>query len=301
MDDDIRTQELSGAPVSESDAPTGEEPADEPGEERRHSEQAFREDEIEAEAEKTIDNPGLAEVDLAQEEGGNTPLVERWSGSGADDVAEEAAMHVAPDEPLEDEVAESDSVAGVTEPVGSSSDFGDIPLAETDPGERPVILAAAAEVGLEQPDTDELVAEAAPIAEIEGETESEGLGRDEDVVDTDYETPDEEVMEVPAAAATETVEVGRIAETAEVAETAEPPAAKSKSKSKAKAKGQAEPEPETETIVADPYKGPGDWYVVHTYAGYENKVKTNLSPASTRCRWRTRSSTSTSRWRTSWR
>ena len=26
----------------------------------------------------------------------------------------------------------------------------------------------------------------------------------------------------------------------------------------------------------DPFGGPGDWYVVHTYAGYENKVKTNL-------------------------
>ncbi len=27
---------------------------------------------------------------------------------------------------------------------------------------------------------------------------------------------------------------------------------------------------------SDPFGGPGDWYVVHTYAGYENKVKTNL-------------------------
>ena len=26
----------------------------------------------------------------------------------------------------------------------------------------------------------------------------------------------------------------------------------------------------------DPFGPPGDWYVVHTYAGYENKVKTNL-------------------------
>jgi transcriptional antiterminator NusG len=26
----------------------------------------------------------------------------------------------------------------------------------------------------------------------------------------------------------------------------------------------------------DPFGGPGDWYVVHTYAGYENKVKANL-------------------------
>jgi transcriptional antiterminator NusG len=35
-------------------------------------------------------------------------------------------------------------------------------------------------------------------------------------------------------------------------------------------------EEELETTVRDPFKGPGDWYVVHTYAGYENKVKTNL-------------------------
>jgi transcriptional antiterminator NusG len=37
-----------------------------------------------------------------------------------------------------------------------------------------------------------------------------------------------------------------------------------------------EPEPEPEPASDDPFKGPGDWYVVHTYAGYENKVKTNL-------------------------
>lgn len=29
--------------------------------------------------------------------------------------------------------------------------------------------------------------------------------------------------------------------------------------------------------VVSPYDGPGDWYVVHTYAGYENRVKTNLA------------------------
>lgn len=28
---------------------------------------------------------------------------------------------------------------------------------------------------------------------------------------------------------------------------------------------------------ASPFDGPGDWYVVHTYAGYENRVKTNLA------------------------
>ena len=53
----------------------------------------------------------------------------------------------------------------------------------------------------------------------------------------------------------------------------------------------AEAEPSTDAIVDgapeelapvapveghDPFRGPGEWYVVHTYAGYENKVKTNL-------------------------
>jgi transcriptional antiterminator NusG len=49
-----------------------------------------------------------------------------------------------------------------------------------------------------------------------------------------------------------------------------------------------EPEPEPEPSILeeeaeplqpagdDPFQGPGDWYVVHTYAGYENKVKANL-------------------------
>jgi transcriptional antiterminator NusG len=38
------------------------------------------------------------------------------------------------------------------------------------------------------------------------------------------------------------------------------------------AQGDGDPEPASD----DPFHGPGDWYVVHTYAGYENKVKANL-------------------------
>jgi transcriptional antiterminator NusG len=45
-----------------------------------------------------------------------------------------------------------------------------------------------------------------------------------------------------------------------------------------------EPEPAREVVEAepehvvddDPFRGHGDWYVVHTYSGYENKVKANL-------------------------
>jgi transcription termination/antitermination protein NusG len=38
----------------------------------------------------------------------------------------------------------------------------------------------------------------------------------------------------------------------------------------------AEAEEEAPAVPGDPFSGPGDWYVIHTYAGYENKVKTNL-------------------------
>jgi transcriptional antiterminator NusG len=40
------------------------------------------------------------------------------------------------------------------------------------------------------------------------------------------------------------------------------------------ASGSAAEEPAP--LVDDPYRGHGDWYVVHTYSGYENKVKANL-------------------------
>ena len=35
-------------------------------------------------------------------------------------------------------------------------------------------------------------------------------------------------------------------------------------------------EPEAAPVDDDPFRGHGDWYVVHTYSGYENKVKANL-------------------------
>jgi transcriptional antiterminator NusG len=37
----------------------------------------------------------------------------------------------------------------------------------------------------------------------------------------------------------------------------------------------SESEP-TPVVDEDPFRGHGDWYVVHTYSGYENKVKANL-------------------------
>ena len=61
------------------------------------------------------------------------------------------------------------------------------------------------------------------------------------------------------------------AEDREPAVVAKPPA-----KAKHGAASRAAEAPADTEGGRDPFRGPGDWYVVHTYAGYENKVKTNL-------------------------
>jgi len=40
--------------------------------------------------------------------------------------------------------------------------------------------------------------------------------------------------------------------------------------------GEPEPVDPIEELRAELRRAPGDWFVVHSYAGYENKVKTNL-------------------------
>jgi transcriptional antiterminator NusG len=78
----------------------------------------------------------------------------------------------------------------------------------------------------------------------------------------------------PAAEA-EPAEAPEPAAEAEPAEAPEPTAAP-RSRAKSGAASRAAAEPVDTEGGRDPFRGPGDWYVVHTYAGYENKVKTNL-------------------------
>ncbi|MEC3976498.1 transcription termination/antitermination protein NusG [Amycolatopsis sp. H20-H5] len=88
-----------------------------------------------------------------------------------------------------------------------------------------------------------------------------------------------EPVEVPA----ESEEVDATAEaeetSADVAETADVAAETSE------ADEPAEPEADDEDPIAklraELYAAPGEWYVVHSYAGYENKVKTNLETRTT--------------------
>ena len=113
--------------------------------------------------------------------------------------------------------------------------------------------------------------------------------------DGEDEPVDEPQLEAPPAdrQADEPVEDDSIAEVLAGEPDAEEPAAEHPATEEAEPET-VEAEPETEAAArrprrapaaaraegadraGDPFGGPGDWYVVHTYAGYENKVKANL-------------------------
>ncbi|MGH2683773.1 MAG: transcription termination/antitermination protein NusG [Actinomycetota bacterium] len=150
----------------------------------------------------------------------------------------EAQPSAEPDVPAEQEVPE-----GVAESAAGTEEAGD----------------ASGEPQAE-PDREELIpgsngdsptsAAAAPPEEVAAEEQPEPEAAPEPA-------PEPEAAPEPAAAAAPATE--------------EAPAAP-----EGAAAPEAAPEEEEEEGAGDPYGGPGDWYVIHTYAGYENKVKTNL-------------------------
>ena len=95
-----------------------------------------------------------------------------------------------------------------------------------------------------------VIAQAAPEPEPEPEPAPEA-----EAADVAEEAPVEQVQ----------AEVAPVEAESAPAEPAAAPAAK------VEAPAEEQPPP-----ADDPFGGPGEWYVVHTYAGYENKVKTNL-------------------------
>jgi transcriptional antiterminator NusG len=137
------------------------------------------------------------------------------------------------------------------------------PAAEEPVAEEPAAEEPAAEV--EEPAAEE------PAADVEEPAASE--------LDADEPAVEEAVAEVLAseeAPADEPV----AEEPAVEAPAAKAPAKKKKPAKKKEAAAEAADDaagaPEGNGSGADPFRGPGDWYVIHTYAGYENKVKANL-------------------------
>jgi len=108
-----------------------------------------------------------------------------------------------------------------------------------------------------EPETDQTVPDAVVVPEPEPEPQTEAL----------VEAPEEASAEVPSGEPPSAEAAPEEAPSAKASE--EAPSEPEASSAEAEAE-------EEEEIVVPALAGPGDWYVVHTYAGYENKVKANL-------------------------
>ncbi|WP_425565798.1 transcription termination/antitermination protein NusG [Saccharopolyspora gregorii] len=99
-----------------------------------------------------------------------------------------------------------------------------------------------------------------------GEDTGSTTGADEET------SADDAATDEAAESAESTEDDGAESTEAESAEEAE---AESAEEAEAEAEEEAEVDP-VEELRAALRRAPGEWYVVHSYAGYENKVKTNL-------------------------
>jgi transcription termination/antitermination protein NusG len=143
--------------------------------------------------------------------------------------------------------------------------------------EPPAALEAGAVQGQDPPTTIEALEDEAvqDVAETAG---TDMLGEENERMASAQEADREAVLVEPLVEVNGDEPSADESATAEVAEAAQPePEAESPPEPEPEAEAPLEPEaespPESEPSIL---RGPGEWYVVHTYSGYENKVKTNL-------------------------
>jgi transcription termination/antitermination protein NusG len=169
--------------------------------------------------------------------------------------------------------ADAGSAEGAARPEEAAPAEGEEVPSPAEEAFEAAVDEAAAEADLIDAATEsaveETVAEVARTTENEAEFEeavSEVAREAERIEAANEEVFEERVVEAAEVAAAETVaEREVLAEAEAIAQKA------------ARAPAEApEEEQVVETTVKDPFRGPGEWYVVHTYAGYENKVKANL-------------------------
>jgi transcriptional antiterminator NusG len=159
--------------------------------------------------------------------------------TAADDAEPTAVEEVAPPEEAQ-------------APVESQEPEEDEPQEAPDAGEA-TEANDAPEVIETLPEADE------PVRQEEPEREPEAEAAAPDVPSPEAELPEE----APAPDVQES----------EASAVAEAPREEAKPDQDGEVVAVAEEAPAT---GGDPFSGPGDWYVIHTYAGYENKVRTNL-------------------------
>ncbi|MFJ4678831.1 MULTISPECIES: transcription termination/antitermination protein NusG [unclassified Kitasatospora] len=133
-------------------------------------------------------------------------------------------------------------------------------------------------------DADETVREADVAAELDAAEAADVESSAEETVDSAEADAEEDEVE-----AADELEAGEPAEAAAVHEVDETEAAAGEAPAEAEAEEAEEAAEEpAEEVESDPVaefreqlrRAPGEWYVIHTYAGYENRVKQNLEQRS---------------------
>ena len=182
---------------------------------------------------------GFADVTLRAEEGDEAASValEEAGGAGA-----------SPEEPAEEPVVELEAEA---EPL-PEDDVTDVPTEEA------TVLEAAAEQVL-------------PEEIVEGEDEGPLVA-----TGPDRYVREEAEGAVDAAGPSEAAQSEPEEQPSAIPDAETPPAPQPRPAAAAKKAPEAAPAAEEVAAPGLPFEGPGEWYVVHTYAGYENKVKANL-------------------------
>ena len=194
-----------------------------------------------AEAAAEVEGEAAAAAAAAEEE------------AAADLLIAEAAREVQAEAEAEREVAEAaGDDEGAADSAAEEVDAGTLAEAAEEAAVENLVIAEAAEEAAE---------EAALVSEVAAEAAEEAAGT----------AVTAEAVEVVAEATADVAaeEVLEQAEKAALAEVVEEAAAD-------EATAEEATEEATEDTTPAILRGPGEWYVVHTYAGYENKVKANL-------------------------
>ena len=204
----------------------------------------------------------------------------------ADDVAIEPETAIAETlaEPDELDETSEEQPEAAEEPQASEEPEA----SEPDPDTGILFEPGPAEPSLEEAIPEQPLVEAAeplaPIADEDtstlaelGETEPEPQTPDDVVPSAEpvpYEAPAEAPVATEVSASAEAEPAQEAAVTGVATAVAEPEEAPAPA-ADAETTPPAAEEP-SEPAPWGPFDSPGDWYVVHTYAGYENKVKANL-------------------------
>jgi len=218
-------------------------------------------------------------------------LVRSEIDAAEEEAAEEATEAVIAGEMAKAEIdaAEEDLIEQTIEAVEEAEEA----KAEIDAAEEAAIDDAIADAeGAEDDAAEEAAADAAIDAAIAGESaKAEIEEAEEELVEEaleEIEEAEEAKAEIEAAEeviVAETVEGIADAEEAKAeldvieeaaAEEAIVESAEAEAEAAGAAAAEAAPDGTDEDATPSVLRGPGEWYVVHTYAGYENKVRANL-------------------------